>query len=35
MKYCDLCGEPVIFVLIIGWQHVTLSGIDHDVRLRR
>lgn len=35
MKYCNICDEPVVFVPIFGWQHMTLEGLDHDVRLRR
>ena len=33
MKYCRLCKEPVIFVPLIGWSHMTFEEFDHDVRL--
>lgn len=35
MKYCEICDEPVLFIPILGWQHMTYEGLDHEVRLRR
>lgn len=27
---CQFCNEPIVFVPIFGWQHMTLEGFDHD-----
>lgn len=30
MKTCKRCGEPVIFVPLIGWTHMTFEEFDHE-----
>lgn len=35
MRTCRICAEPVVFLPLVGWQHVTLQGWDHDVEVSR
>lgn len=31
MNTCKTCKEPVVFVVLVGWTHLTWQ--DHDVRI--
>lgn len=32
---CRVCGEPIVFVPIFGWQHLSLAQfIDHGAKER-
>jgi len=33
MRYCKECNEPVVFMLLVGWTHVTFAQFDHDVEI--
>lgn len=35
MKTCRTCNEPVIFVLIKGWTHMTIQEFDHEPEVSR
>lgn len=35
MAVCEVCDEPVLFVPIFGWRHMTLQEFDHDVEVER
>lgn len=34
MKTCAVCNEPVIFLPLVGWAHMTFQEFDHEARVK-